>query len=38
MKPKDNSYVLSVDGKKLAPGLTKESGDIDLFGHEIEDP
>ena len=37
MKPKDNSYVLSVDGKKLAPGLTKESGDIDLFGHEIEE-
>ena len=30
----DNSYVLSVDGKKLAPGLTEKNGDQDLFGHE----
>ena len=28
------SFILSVDGKKVAPGLTDEWGDIDLFGHE----
>jgi hypothetical protein len=30
----DNSYVLSVDGKQIAPGLTEKNGDQDLFGHE----
>jgi hypothetical protein len=30
----DNSYVLSVDGKKIAPGLTEKNRDRDLFGHE----
>ena len=30
----DNSYVLSVDGKKIAPGLTEKNGDQYLFGHE----
>lgn len=28
------SHVLSVDGKKLAPGLNDSNGDQDLFGHE----
>ncbi|CAC5404088.1 unnamed protein product [Mytilus coruscus] len=37
MKPKTDTYVLSVDGKKLAPGLTKDNGDIDLFGYGMED-
>ncbi|CAC5373180.1 SLC5A6 [Mytilus coruscus] len=32
--PRDKNYVLSVDGKKLAPGLTNIHGDQDLFGHE----
>jgi hypothetical protein len=31
------SDVLSFDGKKLAPGLTKENKDIDLFGYEMEE-
>ena len=30
----DNSYVLSVDGKKIVPGLTEKNGDQDLFGHK----
>jgi len=30
----DNSYVLSVDGNKIAPGLTEKNGDQDLFEHE----
>jgi hypothetical protein len=34
LKSKENSYILSVDGKKLAPGLNENSGDQDLFGHE----
>ena len=34
MKPKTKSYVLSVDGRKLAPGLNSMCGDQDLFGHE----
>ena len=29
-----SSFVLSVDGKKVAAGLTDKWGDIDLFGHE----
>ena len=35
-EPENDSkcYVLSVDGKKLAPGLDNEHGDQDLFGHE----
>lgn len=37
IKPKTDTYVLSVDGKKLAPGLTKDNGDIDLFGYGMED-
>ena len=37
MKPKSKTYVLSFDGKKLAPGLTKENKDIDLFGYEMEE-
>ena len=37
MKPRSNTYVLSFDGKKLAPGLTKENKDIDLFGYEMEE-
>lgn len=32
--PRGKSYVLSVDGKKLAPGLNSKHGDQDLFGHE----
>lgn len=32
--PRDKKYVLSVDGKKLAPGLTNTHEDQDLFGHE----
>ena len=28
-------FVICVDGKKLAPGLSEEDGDIDLFGNEI---
>ena len=28
------SYVLSVDWKKVSPGLTEEHGDENLFGHE----
>ena len=31
---KEKSYVISVDGKKIAPGLTSDYGDQDLFGHE----
>ena len=34
MKKTDISHVLSVDGKKLAPGLNADSGDQDLFGFE----
>ena len=34
MVPKQKSYVLSFDGKKLAPGLNKTGGDQDLFGNE----
>ena len=34
LKSKENSYILSVAGKKLAPGLNENSGDQDLFGHE----
>ncbi|CAG2197667.1 unnamed protein product [Mytilus edulis] len=32
--PRDKNYVLSVDGKKLAPGLPNTHGDQDLFGHD----
>ncbi|CAC5409745.1 unnamed protein product [Mytilus coruscus] len=32
--PKNKSFVLSVDGKKMATGLTDERGDQDLFQHE----
>lgn len=28
------TYILTFDGKKLAPGLTKDSGDVDLLCHE----
>ena len=28
------SFIVSVDGKKIAPGLNEKFGDIDLFGHE----
>jgi hypothetical protein len=37
LKPSSyNSYVLSVDGKKIVPGLTEteKNGDQDLFEHE----
>lgn len=34
MKPLEKSYILSFDGKKLAPGLNENWGDQDLFGHE----
>lgn len=34
MKPLEKSYILSFDGKKLAPGLNEHCGDQDLFGHE----
>ncbi|KAI8490370.1 hypothetical protein Bbelb_316380 [Branchiostoma belcheri] len=30
------SCCLAFDGKKIAPGLTQNSGDIDLLGHEQE--
>ncbi|CAG2222803.1 unnamed protein product [Mytilus edulis] len=29
-----NSFALTFDGKKLAPGLTTDSGDVDLLGYE----
>ncbi|VDI46739.1 Hypothetical predicted protein [Mytilus galloprovincialis] len=32
--PRGKSYELSVDGKKIAPGLNSKHGDQDLFGHE----
>lgn len=38
MKPKTDTYVISVDGKKLAPGLTKDNGDIDLLVMEWKTP
>ena len=28
------TYVLSLDGKKISPGLTPHSGDVDVFGFE----
>ena len=35
IKTKSNSsMVLSVDGKKIAPGLSEDWGDVNLFGHE----
>ena len=35
MKPSSyNSYVLSVDGKQIVPGLTEKNRDQDLFEHE----
>ena len=34
-KNKNVSYVLSFDGKKIAPGLSEAGGDEDLFGHEL---
>lgn len=34
MKPLEKSYILSFNGKKLAPGLNENWGDQDLFGHE----
>ena len=37
MKNTDISYVLSVDGKKLAPCLNADSGDQDLFGFEEQE-
>ena len=30
----NSSFILSVDGKKIAPGLNESWGDEDLFGHE----
>ncbi|XP_071150292.1 uncharacterized protein [Mytilus edulis] len=29
-----NSFALTFDGKKMAPGLTTDSGDVDLLGYE----
>ena len=35
LKPSSyNLYVLSVDGKKIVPGLTEKKGDQDLFERE----
>ena len=34
MISRDRPRILTFDGKKLAPGLTKDSGDVDLLGHE----
>ena len=35
MLDKSKQYVLSIDGKKIAPGLGKPLfGDINLMGHE----
>ena len=35
MLDKSKQYVLSIDGKKIAPGLGKPLfGDINLWGHE----
>jgi hypothetical protein len=31
---REKDFILSVDGKKLAPGINESEGDIDLFGHE----
>ncbi|CAH1779698.1 unnamed protein product [Owenia fusiformis] len=36
MLDQNKKYVLSVDGKRTAAGLSKEGGDIDLFGNEPE--
>ena len=33
-RPTSQSFVLSVDGKKLATGLSSEKGNIDLMGFE----
>ena len=33
-KTTNKEFVLCVDGKKIAPGLNKKYGDIDLWGHE----
>ena len=30
----NRDYIISVDGKKLVPGVNDGAGDIDLFGHE----
>ncbi|CAH1772571.1 unnamed protein product, partial [Owenia fusiformis] len=30
----EGSHILSFDGKKLAQGLNKKGGEVDLFGHE----
>jgi hypothetical protein len=34
MRQTDQFYILSMDGKKLAPGLSSGKGDIDLLGFE----
>ena len=33
-KTRTKNYVLAVDGKQIAQGLTPHSGDINMFGHE----
>ena len=33
-KEKEKDFVLSVDAKKVARGLSDDAGDVDLFGHE----
>lgn len=30
----DKRYNICIDGKKIAPGFGKHSGEVDLFGHE----
>ena len=34
-KQKEKEFVLCVDGKKVAAGLNKKYGDIDLWGNEV---
>lgn len=31
---KKKPYMIAMDGKKVAMGLTKTAGDVDMFGHE----
>ncbi len=36
-KDEEADFIISVDGKKLVPGIDDHGGDIDLFGHETHD-
>jgi hypothetical protein len=36
LKSKENSYILSADGKKLAPGLNENSGYQDFWNKNLK--